>query len=144
MQQRGIVVAKSNDQATVRIGRCVGCKGERSCPFSLEIGGKKQHEIEIQAANPLDAPIGTFVHVETEAGQIMQGIFIVYVLPLFLLLAGMGLGHILVPQLSWGEVMPLLAGGGLGLVLWFLIIRRFNANFQENYRIVEVEQLSCS
>ncbi|MGI6038344.1 MAG: SoxR reducing system RseC family protein [Limnochordia bacterium] len=135
MIQRGIVVGKKAERAIVKISRCVGCKGEKSCPFSLDMTKGKAHEIQLEAIDPIGVSIGSFVHIQAEAGPIVKGIFLVYVLSLLLMSMGMGLVY----HLTGGAILPTLGGGLVGLLIWYGVIKHYNAEFQENYRIVQVE-----
>lgn len=139
MRQRGVVVSRQNGLARVRMVRCAGCKGEADCPFALDLKGEKAQPIEIDAANPMGAAAGSIVQVESDPDAVLTGVLIVYLLPLVLMLVGMGIARLLAMARGWGEVAPVLAGGGLGLFLWFGIIKVHDKRFQEDYRIVAIE-----
>ncbi|NLN16431.1 MAG: SoxR reducing system RseC family protein [Firmicutes bacterium] len=140
MRQRGVVVSRQNGLARVRLVRCAGCKGEADCPFALDLKGEKAQPIEIDAANPIGAEAGSIVQVEGDTNAILTGALIVYFLPLVLMLAGMVIARSLAAARGWGEVAPALIGGGLGLLLWFRVIKIHNMRFREDYRIVAIEQ----
>ena len=87
MKQIGIVVRQTRKKATVRVKRptscgenCAHCAG---CPTTDQL---------VTVSNPLGAPRGATVEIETDDKKVFFAAFLVYVLPLLFFIGGYVLG----------------------------------------------------
>ena len=96
--------------ATVAFERPEACAKCGGCGLKSQTG-----IIELKA----DCQPGDWVRVELPEGRFLQATAMAYVIPLFGLLAGLGLGG----WLGGGSDLGALLGGGLGLGIALLLLR---------------------
>lgn len=111
IEEQAQVLDWHNGRALVRVDRssaCGSCKARAACGQGLAQSlsrTTKGHELEVQCSTPLRA--GDQVVLAIDENQLVQGAFLVYLLPLLALVVGAVLGQ-------W-----LQAGEGLSIVLGF-------------------------
>lgn len=93
--------------------------------------GKENMKLKIIAANEISAHVGDQVEVDMETQQVLGAAFIVYVIPLFFLIAGIVSGNYFFNEIgvSNSEIYSALAGFIL-MGLSFVVIRTFEKSFQ--------------
>ena len=82
MRNTGIVIEKTEDNVKLRFIRESACGGNcASC------GGCSSKPIEVTVKNTLDARVGDKVEVESDTKKILTLAFILYILPLIVLIS---------------------------------------------------------
>ncbi len=109
MVERGVVTKVKGKRATVSFDRRSACDSCHMCAVT-----KDGMKVEIVIENTLNANVGDFVTVEMGDKLVLTAAAIVYVIPLILVGAGIGIGTLL------GELAQILLAVG-GLVLGFVI-----------------------
>ena len=117
MKQIGIIVRQTRKKATVRVKRptscgenCAHCAG---CPTTDQL---------VTAANPIGAPRGATVEIETPDRKVFFAAFLVYVLPLLFFIGGY------VAATRFTNVLPLQILFSFGcLAIFFFALRRIDA-----------------
>ncbi len=123
MEAYGFVKQITDDKALVNVVRESSCGG--NCAACNACGNR---EIELLVSNPVQAEIGDFVRITSSSKQVLQSIFLLYVLPVLLFLT------ICLICSIWVPVLPatLLAIGAM--VVFYFLIRKW-----ENRLIVHSE-----
>lgn len=126
LETRAIVVQKQGSHALVQANQGNGCeqcngKGCGAGKLSQMFCGKPR---QFQVDNPIDAGVGDEVIVSVADGAVLQGIGLVYLLPLALLLAGALLGGAAAASPGQGDAYAGV-GGALGLLLGFAVAKWF-------------------
>ena len=80
---------------TTRTEACESCSAREGCHA---LGGGK--EVEIQVQNTLSASVGDLVELSISDSAFLKAVFVVYMVPVFFLMAGALLGNALAP--GWG------------------------------------------
>lgn len=83
-QEATVVRQLSGGRAEVSVSRKTACGGNcENCESCIV-----QNDIKVTAFNPINAPDGSQVVIESETSKIYKAIILVYVMPLILFLAG--------------------------------------------------------
>ncbi len=100
--------------------------------------GKENMTLPIAAINEVGAEIGDIVEVNMETQDVLGAAFIIYVIPLFLLIVGVGGGGYLLTRMGFiGNVEVYSAGIGFILMaLSFMTIRLFEKKFRANVKYI--------
>lgn len=110
MEQIGEVVFVEGDMARIRVKRHDVCSKCGGCGAALL--GKGENFID--AKNAVNAKVGHIVRISSDTGKVLKASFMVYMIPMLFLLAGLWLGQALAASLGiWRED---LAGFVLGVV----------------------------
>ena len=99
MEQIGQVVGIDGDIAMIMVRRHDVCDKCGGC--GAAISGRGENYIEAQ--NIVNAQVGHTVKVTSDTGQVLKASFVVYIVPILALLAGILLGQ------EFGAVLGLLA-----------------------------------
>lgn len=106
--------------------------------------------MSVEVINPIGAEVGAKVEIELADEKVLTAAFIVYVIPMIALFAGIGLVQLVFSQLKNVEVLSAIAGISL-MVLTFLIIRRNDKARREGgkyemeiSKILEEDENTCS
>lgn len=110
MQQSGLIVHIQDDKATVRFTRSKSCA---HCGACIRFG---DNEMQVEVENTLHAQAGDRVCVELHAKSFVQASFLAYIVPLALLLLGVGLGSSL-----GGDLLGVVCGLGGALIAFFIL-----------------------
>ncbi len=86
---------------------CEGCGASGLCHAAAD------DRREIEADDLLGCAAGDRVRIEVPGGQVLRMSFLIYGLPLLLLLAGVGLGAVLIPAGPWRDPGSFLLAVGL-------------------------------
>jgi len=89
MEQVGQVVAVDGDIATVVVRRHDVCGKCGACGAVLSGGGANY----VLARNMANAQVGQSVKMVTDTGKVLKASFVVYIIPILALLAGIWLGQ---------------------------------------------------
>jgi len=116
MEQTGQIVEVIGDKAKVLVRRHDVCSKCGGCGISLS--GKGENYLE--ALNTVNAAVGQTVRVATDTGQVLKASFVVYVVPILALLAGLGLGQLLADEPTG------LIVGIVFLLLSYLVVRAYD------------------
>lgn len=117
MKQVGVIVRQTRKKATVRVKRPTAC-GENcghcaGCPTTDQV---------VVASNPIGAPRGATVEIETPDKMVFFAAFLVYVLPLVFFFLGYILTGVLTTAV-WARILVAF----LCLVVFFLLLRKKDA-----------------
>ena len=109
MTERGVVAKIKGNKATVRFDRRSACDKCHMCATT-----KDGMKVEVVVENTLGANVGDFVEVEMGEKYVLTAAAIVYVIPLVLIGAGIGIGT-LINELAQAllHVLAQLVGHGL-------------------------------
>lgn len=107
-------------------------------------------EMSVEVLNPVGALKGAHVEIELSDEKVLTAAFIVYVIPLIALIAGIALVQLTLGDLKNVEVFSAIAGISL-MVLTFLLIRRADQARREGgkyemviTKILEEDENTCS
>ena len=133
MERVGTITSVKEDTAVVAMRRHVSCA---SCGRCGAFAGKPNLEESVEVINPIKAGIGQKVLVETNDRQMLFISFMLYMVPLAALLAGVLLWVRFAPALGFGgNQEPAAAGAGfLLMVLVYLGIRIWDRRVKGNPR----------
>lgn len=128
-EELATVVAIEGDHAWVECERrsaCSGCQQQSSCGTGTVAKAFPLKAPRLRVRLTAEVRVGQQVRLGIPQESLLRGAALVYVLPLFCLLAGALLGQLwLVPLLSGGEGITILCCL-LGGVLGFLLVRYFS------------------
>lgn len=113
MTERGIVAKVKGKRAWVRFDRRSACDHCHMCAVT-----KDGMKVEVCLDNSLNANVGDFVEVEMGERYVLTAATIVYVIPLVLTGAGIGIGT-LISELA--QILMAFGGLILGFVIAFLL-----------------------
>ena len=125
MHESGRIVAVDDDALwveTIRQSTCGSCSAQKGCGQGLlnRIGDSKRNHIRVLLGEALssDFRIDDQVEFSVPDNVLLKAAAVVYLLPLFSMLVGMGLAH------EWFDSQVLAATGALaGFVLGFALVR---------------------
>jgi sigma-E factor negative regulatory protein RseC len=115
MVERGVVTKVKGKRATVSFDRRSACDSCHMCAVT-----KDGMKVEIVVENTLNANVGDFVTVEMGEKFVLTAATIVYVLPLVLVGAGIGIGT-LISELA--QIIMAVGGLVVGFAIAFLLDR---------------------
>jgi sigma-E factor negative regulatory protein RseC len=133
IEEIGTVVEVDGNVALVRTERGSACEGCGSSGFCHMAEGDS--EATVEAENVFHAAVGQKVRVAIPTASFLKGTFFLYMFPLIGFFSGVGCGLLIADLLS-GADRDLFAalGGALGLLLFFVLQRFFNRNFERSRR----------
>ncbi len=115
VERIGTVVEEKGETAVVRLRRHLSCENCGRCGGLLGAADRRDHYVE--AANPIRARKGQSVIVEMDDRQALFIAFMLYLVPLAGLVAGIFLGFEIASAWDWeGAREPVAAGAGLLLM----------------------------
>lgn len=147
MQHFGVVESVFGNYASVSIQRHSACGDCGACQMGSENMGKI-----VQAINPIGAKIGEQVTLEMDDDKILKAAFIVYMVPLFVLIAGTFITKFALEFFQISDMVELygvLVGLiGMGVCFWF--IKKRDTEMKKSgeltikiIKIHEEEELQC-
>ncbi|MGL4251848.1 MAG: SoxR reducing system RseC family protein [Aeromonas sp.] len=133
-EELATVVAIEGDHAWVACERrsaCNGCQQQSNCGTGTVAKAFSMKAPRLRVRLTANVRIGQQIRLGIPQQSLLRGAALVYVLPLFCLLAGALFGQLwLAPLLSGGEgitILAALSGGGLG----FLLVRYFSSRLDQ-------------
>jgi sigma-E factor negative regulatory protein RseC len=118
MDRLGTVIEAKGDAAVVRMQRHLSCENCGRCGGIL--GGEDRRQLVVEVLNPVKAGAGQRVLIESDDRRVLFVSFMLYIVPLTGLVAGLLLGLNLAPRLGLGGGRE-LAAAGLGFALMALV-----------------------
>lgn len=107
MKEHGVVVSVVEDKAVVNVKRQSACGKCKAC----DMGRGDQKEINITAKNTVGAKIDDNVNLLIETPDVLKAAIIVYLVPLFALLAGIAVPTLIANSKGVdGEVISIISG----------------------------------
>ncbi len=120
LTELGLVERVERDKAIILIsrgGHCEACTEKGTCGM----GTAKEYRIEIK--NNLGLKGGERVEVSLPTGSVLWLVFLVYLIPVLLMLTGAGLGYLLAGDFGMDQTKASILLALLGLLLPFIPLR---------------------
>lgn len=140
VEQLGQVIERVKDnKAIVKLRHHNTCGNCGRC--SKLFGDPEKHrEDTVEVLNPIGAKEGEVVRLETNNSEMLLAAFLLYILPLLGLLAGLFWGRSLIisAALDWNPELGGIAAGGLLMVSVFLLLRKLDYRFSSGRRFKAV------
>lgn len=139
MKQTGYVIKEKGTDVTVQIVRATAC-GDKCSNCSA---GCEKEVIDIDVLNRLDAKVGNYVEIESESKKVLKMAFLVYILPIIFMLAGMLGVSFLLENMGKEQNDLLMLGGGVFLFVVSMIIikiidKKMNRKKEEMFRMTKI------
>lgn len=115
--EEGIVITASNGFAEVALNKTENCE---ECSAKIICKPRDQQTNLLRVSDPLGASPGDFVRIEFEGKSLLKTSFLLYGLPLLLLLTGIFSGTQLFAGMHYSELYSFLLGAGL-MALYYLL-----------------------
>ena len=120
MEKVGYVIFEENNKALIDVRRNTACGDKCSSCGS----GCDAPNIRIEANNNIGAKAGEFVEIQMETKTVLGSAFLVYIIPLILLIFGIGLGINVGKYYEVANYELVGLGSGLGFLgISFIILR---------------------
>ncbi len=149
MEQYGLIIENKGETAMVNLQRHLTCENCGRCGI---LSGSNRREIIVEALNPIKAEEGQRVTIESDDRQILFISFMLYLVPIGGLLAGILIWTRIAEKLSLNGNQD-LAAAGFGLALMaviFLFIRTWDRKVKDDPKykpvitgLIEAEPDSC-
>ncbi|WZL71524.1 SoxR reducing system RseC family protein [Clostridiaceae bacterium 35-E11] len=135
MHQSGKVIEISDNRAKILMTKHAACGDCGACQH-----GAENMNMHIIAANELNAKVGDMVEVNMETQNVLGAAFIVYVIPLFMMLFGIAGGSYLLKSIGIIENAEIYGAmiGFAFMTITFFIIKKFEGKFKKDKRYVPV------
>jgi sigma-E factor negative regulatory protein RseC len=115
-------------KAVVEIQRGSACS---KCHAACACSGDEPQLMRVEARDPLGVQVDQYVQLSIENTRVLRASFVVYMVPLFALIAGVLTGEYLGRVMGIQNVLEIVGGfGALGLSL--IIVRLYNNHFQRD------------
>ncbi|MBF0201045.1 MAG: SoxR reducing system RseC family protein [Desulfamplus sp.] len=111
---------------TIRSKSCDACSAKDSCG---EASGFQEMTVKIE--NSLNASAGDHVVVGFRTAPLLKITFMLYILPVILLITGAAAGDKLAAIINTDPSVTALIAGGISLVIAFVIIRLINNSLKD-------------
>lgn len=134
MERYGEVIRCSKDRAVVKLREHISCGGCGRCGGIL--GGSDIGDKFVEVLNPIGAKVGQNVVVGSEPRRVILIAFMLYMVPLFALIAGTAGGPFLYRALGYtgsGELFGLALGFVLMAIVYYLL-RRWDRSVSQSGR----------
>lgn len=133
LEEEGRVVRIEDGYAIIHTERgtsCDGCSAKSSCHTMTDSSSSL---MEMRAINSVGAKVGDRVKVAIDSIVLLKSSFLVYVLPLIVMIAGGIIGDNYARKNMPGSDPDLIAGavGIVSLVISFLLIRLWNKSLEK-------------
>lgn len=126
MDRTGVVVGEMGAYSKVKLLRHTACGNCGACQL-----GDDQKDVHLVAKNDVHAHIGDLVEVTMATDSVLSAAFIMYVLPLIALFAGLATGYFLFQSSPSSELLSGLLGLAM-MVIAFLIIKKNDKHFMKS------------
>ncbi len=139
MQTKATVISVDGKFAIVETERTSACEGchkatDGGCSVCSMMGSDKK--LSARALNTVGARVGDRVAVESHTGRMLWYAALVFLLPLFLALAGWGIATLITDQLLWHVL-----GGAIGFVGCFAGIFIYSKCLDRNRCDIEITEI---
>ena len=129
--EQGVVLRTESETAwvkTVRSSACEGCTARASCHTT---GGGQN--MEVKAINSAGASVGDRIVLSFETASLLKATFLIYVFPIFFLIAGAALGQVLASFIAFSpSALSVLFGFSFFFSSLFIIKARANKMAKKN------------
>ncbi len=128
MQEKGIITSvEPSDQATVKLVRDKKCQGCHACDLFGD------GSASIRAVNSIGAKPGDIVEVNIGSDKVLFSSFIVFLLPILLMIAGYVVGyHIFSPRGYTGEEYG-IGGAAIAFLLSLVISKQIDKSVSKKH-----------
>lgn len=126
MDRTGVIIEEMGQFSKVKLLRHTACGNCGACQV-----GDDSKDVHLVAKNSVNAHTGDMVEVSMNTDSVLSAAFIMYVIPLAALFAGLAIGHFVFSSFDNGELMS----GGLGfalMVMTFWIIKLNDKHFMKS------------
>ncbi|MDF1617783.1 SoxR reducing system RseC family protein [Petrocella sp. FN5] len=124
MAEIGQVTEVVGDLVSVKLQRHDACDHCNAC-----LAGVETEEMILEAENLCQADVGDLVGISLEESNFLLAVIIMYIIPLFGLLIGLGVGYLVGSQLGVNEEIMSLLFGFMLLGITYLTIRKNEDKF---------------
>ncbi len=137
MEQYGIVLENRGEIAAVQIQRHLACANCGKCGI---LSGSGRRDVTVEALNPIKAESGERVMLESDDRRIIFISFMLYIVPLAGLVAGIVLGLDITSRLGLVEHSELIAvaAGFILMALVFTLIRFWDRRVKDDPKYMPV------
>ncbi|MGV8145638.1 MAG: SoxR reducing system RseC family protein [Alkaliphilus sp.] len=135
MQKAGIVISIEKNIAKVEIQKHSSCTNCSGCKL-----GDDNSLLEAEVYNEVGAKIGQLVYIDMESKQVLTAAFIMYVIPLFSLIAGIIGASIVLNVIGVTDNVDIYSAivGFLFMVSTFIIIRLKDKKFRNSGKYLPI------
>ncbi|AEE96135.1 MAG: sigma-E factor negative regulatory protein RseC [Clostridiales bacterium] len=132
VEETGVVLELNGTQAKIGIQRSDACDKCGACRFA-----DRNQQMILTVDNTINAKVGDEVQIELGSGRLLSATFIIYVIPLIALLAGVALGYWLAGALGAqsGDIYGAITGIALA-ALSFGLIKLFEPRIRKSGRYI--------
>ena len=132
LEEEGRVIKIDGDYAVIHTERgssCGSCSAKSSCHA---MGGSDEKTMEMRAVNDAGAKVGDRVKVAIDSIVFLKSSFLVYVVPLVVMIAGGIAGDSYARNYMPGADADLVAGGAgiVSLIVAFMLIRLWSRSLE--------------
>ena len=137
MNEEGTVTKVAGNKAWVLAERgtaCESCGSKSLChPF-----GSSSKNVEIEAINAANAQVGNVVNISISSSSVMKAAFMVYVIPILMLFAGVFLGKWFAEKNSYDYEIISLITGSLAFAVTFLVLKIISKRISQKAEFIPV------
>ena len=135
MKQCGVITEVKGEYATVVMQRHTSCSGCNACKM-----GHEDKKVEIRGLNNAKGKVGEWVSVDMENHDVLMAAFIVYVIPLIALIAGISITNAILSAAGVQGYQDLISAavGFISMAIVFLVIRTKEENFSISKKYLPV------
>ncbi|MCC5911525.1 MAG: SoxR reducing system RseC family protein [Clostridiaceae bacterium] len=135
MRQCGTVTKINKNFGKVIIERNSSCGSCTACKM-----GHEDMKMEVDALNQINAKVGDRVELDMEGQHVLKAAFIVYVIPLIMLVIGLVLGNAILSIFLEGDHIEIYAAviGFIFMTLAFVGIKMKEKNIKSNKNFTPV------
>jgi len=134
VEQFGVVTETRGDKAKVNLQRHLVCENCGRCGI---LSGANKRDIIIEAQNPIKAEEGQRVLLESDDRQVIFLAFMLYMVPILTLAAGIILWLLVVTpglNLEGSQELPAVAVGFALMAVVFILLRVWDRRVKDNPR----------
>jgi len=126
--EKGMVLSQGGSRVEVKIlpeGEC-----DSTCPLKSAC---RKKDLVVDAENVVNANQGDEVKVKIETSYYYNALFLIFILPLILMIGGYFLGSNIFQSENVGYIFTVLS-----LLIWLLVLRFTSKFYKPYYRIIEI------
>ncbi len=126
--EKGVVLSQGDSRVEVKIlpeGEC-----DSACPLKSACGKKV---LVVNAENLVEAEQGDEVKIKIETSHFYKALFLIFILPLILIIGGYFLGSSVFQSENIGYIFI-----ALSLFIWLLVLRLTSKFFKPCYKVIEI------